>query len=260
MPNPPQPPVKISIVIPVWNEADTIDTVLSDLADAFDGAAGFEVLCINDGSDDATADTIRARMTTLPWLRLVHHQTRSGKSAGLRTAALYARGDWIVTMDGDGQNLASDIRTIADRVAALSDRPSPLLAGVRVDRQDTRSRLIASRIANPIRRWALGDDCPDSGCGVKAYRRDAFLLLPTFEGMHRFLPALFKLYGHPVVLHPIAHRARLGGVSKYSNWRRAFVGVFDLIGVLWLRRRTRLPAVEGDGRIDGAWAQHHDPR
>ena len=254
---PPAPTV--TVAIPAWNEAESIGSVLDELAEAFAGAEGFEVLCVDDGSTDDTAALIRGRMEHAPWLRLVAHRGRAGKSAGLRTAAEWARGTWIVTMDADGQNVASDIRALADRVAGLSQRPSPLIAGIRTQRQDTISRRVASRIANPIRQWALGDSCPDSGCGVKAYRRDAFLRLPVFEGMHRFLPPLFRLYGHPLELQPIAHRPRFGGASKYSNWRRALVGVADLLGVLWLRKRTGLSDVAGDGRVEGAWVDRHDP-
>jgi dolichol-phosphate mannosyltransferase len=254
MPDAPPPDPTVTVVLPAWDEAETVGPVLDELAGAFAGADAFEVLVVDDGSTDATAEIVRERM------RLVSHRTRAGKSAALRTAADWARGRWIVTMDADGQNVAADIRAIADRVAGLADedRPSPLIAGIRVDRKDTASRRVASKIANPIRRAALGDDCPDSGCGVKAYRRDAFLRLPVFEGMHRFLPALFKLYGHPLEMRPIAHRPRSAGVSKYSNWRRALVGAVDLLGVLWLRRRTARTEVAGDDRRAGSRAERHD--
>lgn len=252
MPDAPTPSPAVTVVLPAWDEAETIGPVLDELAGAFAGAESFEILVVDDGSTDATADLVRERMARYPWLRLIGHRTRAGKSRALRTAAEWARGRWIVTMDADGQNVAADIRAIADQVAALEDGRSPLIAGIRVDRKDTASRRVASKIANPIRRAALGDDCPDSGCGVKAYRRDAFLRLPVFEGLHRFLPALFKLYGHPLEMRPVSHRPRSGGVSKYSNWRRALVGVVDLLGVLWLRRRTRLTEVAGDGAGDRA--------
>ena len=257
---PDQLPVPVvTVALPAWNEDESIGPVLDELAEAFADASGFEVLCVDDGSTDGTANRIRERMAVYPWLRIVRHRHRAGKSVGLRTAAEWARGDWIVTMDADGQNVGADIRAIADRVAGLADRPSPLIAGIRVDRQDTLSRRVASKIANPIRRLALGDDCPDSGCGVKAYRRDAFLRLPVFEGMHRFLPALFRLYGHPLELRPISHRARAAGVSKYSNWRRGLVGIVDLLGVVWLRGRTNPVETVRDEAEPGSWAAGHDP-
>lgn len=258
--SPPAAPT-VTVVIPAWDEGESIGPVLDELAEAFAGAEGFEVLCVDDGSTDGTAAMIRTRMARYPWLRLVAHRRRSGKSAGLRTGAEWARGAWIVTMDADGQNVAADIRAIADRVVGLDARPSPLIAGIRTNRRDTLSRRVASKIANPVRQWALGDACPDSGCGVKAYRRDAFLRLPVFEGMHRFLPPLFNLYGHPLELQPIGHRPRHAGSSKYTNWRRALVGIVDLLGVLWLRRRTAVAEAEPgpDGRAAGTWASNHDP-
>ncbi|NBC34483.1 MAG: glycosyltransferase [Alphaproteobacteria bacterium] len=257
---PPAAP-RVTVVMPAWDEEDCIGAVLDELAEAFAGADRFEILCIDDGSTDATAARIRERMARYPWLRLVAHRRRSGKSAGLRTGAEWARGAWIVTMDADGQNVGTDIRALADRVAGLEARPSPLIAGIRTARQDTLSRRVASKIANPIRQWALGDACPDSGCGVKAYRRDAFLRLPVFEGMHRFLPPLFNLYGHPLELQPIGHRPRHGGASKYTNWRRALVGIVDLLGVLWLRRRTAVAEADPgpEGQPAGTWVNTHDP-
>ena len=248
----------LTVVIPVWDEADSIGSVLDDIAAAFDGAAPFEVLCVDDGSGDATPARLAEKQGAYPWLRVVRHRQRAGKSACLRTAAEWARGGWIVTMDGDGQNLADDIRAIADQALAHGSGPPPLIAGIRTRRLDTLSRRIATRIANPIRRWALRDDCPDSGCGIKAYRRDAFLRLPVFEGMHRFLPALFRLYGHPLVFRPVAHRAREHGQSKYTNWRRALVGIVDLLGVVWLRQRTHVPQVDGPP-VDGDPASNRDP-
>ncbi len=259
MPDPQTQLPLLSVVIPILNEAENVDPVLDELADAFAGHDGFEVLCIDDGSTDDTADRVTRAMDRHGWLRLVRHRRRAGKSAGLRTAAEWARGDWIVTMDGDGQNIAADIRAIAERLPGLTDRPSPLVAGIRQVRRDTIWRRIATRIANPIRRGLLRDECPDSGCGIKAYRRDAFLRLPIFEGMHRFLPALFQLYGHPLICHPVGHRERRHGGSKYTNLGRAIAGIFDLLGVLWLRRQTRLTAVDGDSRRAGTWIDHHDP-
>ena len=236
----------LSIVIPILNEAESIDAVIDELAEAFAGHPSFEVLCVDDGSTDGTAERVRLAMRRHAWLRLLRHRDNAGKSAALRNAAEAARGDWIITMDGDGQNVAADIRAIADRLPGLADRPSALVAGIRRHRQDTLSRRIATRIANPIRRRLLRDDCPDSGCGIKAFRRGAFLRLPVFEGMHRFLPALFRFYGHPLICHPVDHRGRQHGRSKYTNLGRAVAGFFDLLGVIWLRRRTRLTTVEAE--------------
>lgn len=249
----------VSIVIPILNEAENIGPVVDELAGAFAGHGAFEVLCVDDGSTDGTGERVGELMQRYPWLRLVRHRRCAGKSAGLRTAAEWALGQWIVTMDGDGQNIATDIRAIADRIGAIADRPSPLVAGIRKYRKDTIWRRIATKIANPIRRRLLRDDCPDSGCGIKAFRRDAFLRLPIFEGMHRFLPALFGLYGHPLICHPVDHRERRHGSSKYTNLGRAVVGVFDLMGVIWLRKRTRMAAVDGDAHAGETWIGQHDP-
>ncbi len=253
------PPPSVSIVIAILNEAENIDPVLDELAEAFAGHPPFEVLCIDDGSTDGTPESVRLAMQRHDWVRLVCHRRNAGKSAALRTAAEWARGAWIVTMDGDGQNIATDIRAIADQLPGLTQAPSPLVAGIRKYRKDTVWRRIATKIANPLRRRMLRDDCPDSGCGIKAFRRDAFLRLPIFEGMHRFLPALFRLYGHPLICHPVDHRERRHGGSKYTNLGRAVAGTFDLMGVIWLRKRTRQAVTDGDGHTVGTWIERHDP-
>ena len=160
----------------------------------------------------------------------------------MRTGVLASRAPWIATLDGDGQNDPRDaVAMLQDAWAAQG--AAPLVAGVRRRRNDPLSRLIATRIANGFRRAVLHDRCPDTGCGLKVFRRDDFLLLPVFEGMHRFLPALFARYGHPLINREVSHRARTAGVSKYTNWGRALVGIVDLLGVIWLTRRTRPPAV-----------------
>jgi dolichol-phosphate mannosyltransferase len=143
-------------------------------------------------------------------------------------------------MDGDGQNDPADLPRMLE-LALAAGEPAPLVAGIRTRRDDPLSRRIATRIANRFRRAVLADACPDTGCGMKAFRRQDFLRLPAFEGLHRFLPALFQLYGHPLLCCPVHHRARLAGHSKYTNLGRALVGLADLAGVLWLRARTTLP-------------------
>src|SRR5205085_995392 len=151
-----------------------------------------------------------------------------------------ARAPWVVTMDGDGQDDADDVpRLLA--MAWAGGEPFPLVAGIRIQRRDSWSRRFATKFANGIRQTLLHDNCPDTACGLKAFRRDIFLRLPAFEGMHRFLPALFQTYGHPLVCCPVAHRPRLAGQSKYTNFGRAVVGLWDTLGVIWLQRRTRLP-------------------
>ncbi|MDX2234190.1 MAG: glycosyltransferase [Hyphomonadaceae bacterium] len=236
----------LSVVIAVFNEAENVASVARETLAALESSkaareAGFEIVFVDDGSDDATVANLKALAD--PRIVIVRHVGRCGKSQAVRTGVLHARGRWIGTMDGDGQNDPIDIVKMLD--LALAAGGSPLVAGVRRRRNDPLSRLVATRIANGIRQAILNDGCPDTGCGLKLFEREKFLLLPVFEGQHRFLPALFKTYGHPLILHDVNHRARSAGVSKYSNIGRALVGIVDMAGVVWLRARTRAPrAVE----------------
>ena len=228
------------IVIAVFNEAENVAAVAHEVLGALDSIAPFEILFVDDGSSDGTPALLEAMAAADDRIRLVRHDRRCGKSQAVRTGVLAARAPWVATLDGDGQNDPADLPDMLNAAWAAPGSP-PLVAGVRVRRDDPLSRLIATRIANGIRSSLLGDHCPDTGCGVKVFRRDDFLLLPCFEGMHRFLPALFQRYGHPLINHPVRHRARLLGTSKYTNWGRALVGIFDLAGVAWLVRRTQAP-------------------
>lgn len=229
---------RLSVVIAVYNEAENVAAVLDELMTALAGVAPFEVVFVDDGSTDATAGQITA--LAHPAIRLLRHDRRCGKTAALRTGATAARAEWIATMDGDGQNDPADIPAMLGLALAAAGAP-PLVAGIRLRRHDKLSRRIATRFANGLRQAVLADRCPDTGCGLKAFRRDDFLRLPAFEGMHRFLPALFQAYGHPLLCHTVTHRARLRGQSKYTNLGRALVGVGDMLGVIWLRSRTTLP-------------------
>ena len=231
---------RLSVVIAVLNEADNVREVAAEAVAALAPAAPFEIVFVDDGSTDDTA-AILGELTADPRIRLIRHAARCGKSQAVRTGVLAAHAEWIATLDGDGQNDPSDLNEMLAQAQAAP--VPPLVAGIRVRRDDPTSRLIATRIANGIRSSLLGDHCPDTGCGVKVFRRDDFLLLPCFEGMHRFLPALFQRYGHPLINHPVKHRARLRGVSKYTNWGRALVGVFDLAAYAWIVRRTHAPHV-----------------
>jgi dolichol-phosphate mannosyltransferase len=222
------------------NEAENVASVSGEVVAALTPWGAFEVVFVDDGSSDDTAQRIAALADRDPRVRLLQHDRRCGKSQAVRTGVVAAHGDWIVTIDGDGQNDPADLPAMLD-LARAAPRPAPIVAGIRERRNDPVSRLIATRIANGLRMAVLGDNCPDTGCGVKVFRREDFLLLPCFEGMHRFLPALFKRYGHATINHNIRHRPRLTGRSKYTNWGRALVGVFDLLGVIWLTRRTQAP-------------------
>jgi dolichol-phosphate mannosyltransferase len=228
---------RISIVVAVFNEAENVEAVAQEIIRAFEAGGAFEIVFVDDGSTDDTA----ARVTALKdaRVRLARHERRSGKSQAVRTGVLAARGRWIGTMDGDGQDDPADVAKMLDK--ALAAGGSPLVAGVRARRNDPWHRLVATRIGNGIRQALLNDGCPDTACGLKVFEREAFLMLPIFEGVHRFLPALFKSYGHPLILHEVNHRPRRAGQSKYTNWGRALVGIGDLFGVMWLRSRTRAP-------------------
>lgn len=232
--------VQASVVIAVYNEQENVAAVCEETLAALAGDFPFEVVFVDDGSSDETAEAVRALAARDPRVRLVRHPSRCGKSQAVRTGVKAAAAPWIATMDGDGQNDPKDLPLML-RAAWAAIGPSPLVAGIRVRRNDPLSRKIATRFANGFRSAVLGDKCPDTGCGVKVFERAAFLDLPCFEGMHRFLPALFLRYGHPVINHPVQHRARMLGKSKYTNWGRALVGVFDMMGVIWLTRRTTAP-------------------
>ncbi|WP_291842564.1 glycosyltransferase family 2 protein [Maricaulis sp.] len=240
----PETGLRASVVIAVLDEAENVTAVCEEVLREMDRAGAFEIVFVDDGSSDATPDILQAIADKDERVRLVRHDRRCGKSQAVRSGVLAARAPWIATLDGDGQNDPADLPDMLEKAWA-ADGELPLVAGTRVRRNDPVSRLVATRIANGFRAAVLGDHCPDTGCGVKIFHRDSFLLLPCFEGMHRFLPALFQRYGHPLINHPVRHRARHAGQSKYTNIGRAFVGIFDTMGVIWLVRRTKAP-----GRIE----------
>lgn len=235
----------LSAVIAVLNEAENVEAVAQECLRDLAPVGRFEVVFVDDGSTDATAQVIEGLAAAHPGIRLVRHDRRCGKSQAVRTGVLAARGDWIGTLDGDGQNAPGDLVEML-RLAQGAVGEPPLVAGIRVRRDDPWPRLVATRLANGFRAAVLGDHCPDTGCGVKLFRRQDFLKLPCFEGMHRFLPALFQAYGHPLINHPVRHQARVHGVSKYTNLGRALVGVGDMLGVIWLKSRTTAPRISGD--------------
>lgn len=226
----------LSIVIPMKNEAGNVVALLNEIAEAC-AAAAPEIIVVDDGSTDGTGDAARA--TGLPGLRVLRHPKSGGQSAAVHSGVLAARGAVICTLDGDGQNPPSELPKLygpllADRTGRLG-----LVAGQRVARQDSLSKRLASRFANGLRAWALKDGTRDTGCGLKGFRRDAFLALPYFDHMHRYLPALMKRDGWDVALVDVSHRERQAGRSNYSNLQRALVGIFDLMGVAWLIRRRK---------------------
>ncbi|HSD92813.1 MAG TPA: glycosyltransferase family 2 protein [Methyloceanibacter sp.] len=237
--------MRLSVVIPAFDEAGNIGRLIEETFATVPEEALGEVVVVDDASEDRTAAEIKALLGKYARLRYLRHGVRAGQSAAVRTGVLAARFPVIATMDGDGQNDPSDIMRLAARLGEDGREPA-MAAGIRTGRKNTGSRKAASRFANFIRDKVLADGCPDTGCGIKLYRRDAFLALPYFTGMHRYLPALFQTYGHEVAYARVNDRPRLKGASKYTNLGRALIGLHDLVGVSWLRRRTQLPPVTED--------------
>jgi dolichol-phosphate mannosyltransferase len=234
--------MKISVVIPALNEEGNIGRLVAETYEAVPETNLGEVIVVDDGSTDATASEATALRKRFPSLRVIRHEKNAGQSASLRTGILAARHGVIASMDGDGQNDPRDIPALLQRLAEPGDRSGPaLVGGIRTKRRDSGSKKLASRAANAIRDFVLKDDCPDTGCGIKVYWREAFLLLPFFTSIHRYLPALFQTYGLKTAYAPVNDRPRVMGQSKYNNLNRALIGLFDLFGVTWLRRRTRHP-------------------
>ncbi|HUW74335.1 MAG TPA: glycosyltransferase family 2 protein [Methyloceanibacter sp.] len=237
--------MRLSVVIPAFNEEGNIGRLVEETFAAVPEEVLGEVIVVDDGSDDETGPETKALFRQHPSLRYIKHGQRAGQSAALRTGVLAAQFPAIATMDGDGQNDPHDIMRLYGRLGAPGREPA-LVGGLRAARKDTGSRRFASRSANWIRDKVLADGCPDTGCGLKVYQRDAYLELPYFTSMHRYLPAFFITYGHDIVYEPVNDRPRLRGASKYTNVGRALIGLYDLVGVSWLRKRTHIPPVAED--------------
>ena len=234
---------QLSVVVPVHNEEDNVAPLVGEIVAALRGLVDFEIVYVDDTSRDSTLERLRALQVTTPELRVIRHLTNAGQSTAVRNGVKAARAPWIATLDGDGQNDPADIpKNLAQRDAAAAG--IKLFAGWRVNRQDSGSKRWASKWANAIRARMLRDDTPDTGCGIKLFERDAFLDLPYFDHMHRYLPALMQRAGWKTVSVPVNHRHRTAGVSKYNNLGRALVGIRDLRGVAWLIVRSRRTAVE----------------
>ncbi|MEM9809623.1 MAG: glycosyltransferase family 2 protein [Pseudomonadota bacterium] len=231
----------LSIIIPVYNEADNVASVIAEVLEKTEDVAA-RILVVDDGSDDGTADRIDGGALPSARVQVIRHPNRSGKSAALRTGALAAQTLWIGTMDGDGQDDPGDLVEMASHIDLGTVRDVGLVAGVRQNRTDGNSRKLASRFANGLRSRLLNDDCPDTACGLKVVPRDLFLAMPYFDALHRYLPALSQHLGYQVHYVPVTNRPRQAGVSKYSNFGRAIAGLFDLMGVVWLMRRTHVPS------------------
>jgi len=231
----------VSIIVPVHNEAENIPALADEIAAALKGRR-FEAIFVNDGSSDETEKTLKQLGTTRPWLRQIKHTRSCGQSAAVRSGVRTARAPVVATLDGDGQN---DPAFIPKLLATLENAPPKvgLVNGQRLKRKGGFKRL-QSMIANSVRAAVLRDDTRDTGCGLKAFRRDVYLALPYFDALHRFTPALVKREGYDVAYVEVVDRPRAHGKSHYGMWNRLWIGILDLAGVFWLiRRRRRVPEV-----------------
>ena len=230
---------EVSVVVPVFNEEGAAAPLAREIAAAFAGVS-HEIVFVDDASRDATRERLKALQSELPQLRVLKHRNNAGQSRAVRTGVLAARGAVVVTLDGDGQNDPADAPRLAARLQAGPPELA-LVGGERAKRQDSAAKRWASRTANGIRKRLLNDHADDTGCGLKAFRREAFLRLPYFDHMHRYLPALMIREGYQVAFESVGHRARATGVSKYTNLGRLWASLSDLLGVMWLRTRFRNP-------------------
>lgn len=231
----------LSVVVPVYNESENVAQLVSEIAKAL-FATSYEMIFVNDASTDDTLNVLKALKTRYPELRVLTHKGNAGQSRSIRTGVLAAKSAYIATLDGDGQNNPDDIPALRDQIMRV-DAPEnlALVGGRRVKRQDSQAKLWASRFGNGVRKRLLKDRAEDTGCGLKVFKRDAFLLLPYFDHVHRYIPALMLREGFDIEFSDVSHRPRLAGQSKYTNFGRLRVSIADLRGVMWLNSRFRNP-------------------
>ncbi len=220
------------------NEAENIAPVIAEIAAALDGRWNYEIIYVNDGSTDATPERLVSAMKSRPNLRQIRHADSSGQSAAVRSGVRVAHGEIVATLDGDGQNNPAFLPALISAIEQGGERTG-LAAGQRVGRKDTGFKKMQSRIANSVRNAILHDGTRDTGCGLKAFRREVFLALPYFDGLHRFLPALVRREGYDIVYVDVIDRPRHSGVSNYGFFDRLWIGIMDLAGVWWLIRRKK---------------------
>ncbi|MET0710203.1 MAG: glycosyltransferase family 2 protein [Tardiphaga sp.] len=242
LPIPDETAVEVSIVVPVRNEQDNVAPLIAEITAALDGRCAYEIVYVNDGSTDATPQRLAELMRTRTNLRRIDHATSSGQSAAVRTGVRSARGSIVATLDGDGQNNPAFLPDLIAAIRAGEGRVG-LAAGQRVGRKDTGFKKMQSKIANGVRGKILNDGTRDTGCGLKAFRRDVFLSMPYFDGLHRFLPALVRREGFEIAYVDVIDRPRHSGVSNYGFFDRLWIGIMDLAGVWWLIRRKRTTPV-----------------
>lgn len=237
----------LSVVVPVRNEAENILPLIEEIHAALEGRWEFEVVYLDDGSTDATPARLGEAKARFPRLRVLRHQASCGQSTAIWSAANAAKGEWIITLDGDGQNDPADIPALVAMALEADGQAGArvdLVTGIRRKRQDTWLRRVTSRIANGVRQSMLKDGVTDTGCGLKVMRRESFLRLPFFDHMHRYYPALIIRAGGAIRCVDVNHRPRLRGVSNYGLFDRLWVGITDLFGVAWLIKRAKRPVIE----------------
>jgi dolichol-phosphate mannosyltransferase len=240
----------LSVVVPVMNEIDNIELLISEITAVLRGQEQFEIIYVDDGSTDGTRIRLIELIKFYPELRVYCHKVCCGQSIAIVTGVRNAKAPLIATLDGDGQNDPLDIPTLLKRARASENPEQTMVVGRRSKRRDPFIRRLSSKVANLIRSSMLKDQTPDTGCGLKIFPRDAFMRMPEFNHMHRFLPALMIRSGGGVISVEVNHRARERGTSKYGVWNRLWVGIIDIFGVMWLIRRPVTPCVEQLKRPD----------
>lgn len=237
----------LSVVIPARNEAENVRPLVSEVRQALDGVFDYELIYVDDGSTDATFEALKALAAEgFGRLRVLRHERSTGQSFAVLSGARAARGTWLVVLDADGQNDPADIPGMV-RTALEENARDPRVVGVighRVNRKDDWVKRVSSKVANSFRNAMLKDGVPDVGCGLKAVRLDWYLRLPAFDHMHRYVPTLVQAQGGLMKVHPVNHRPRMAGQSNYGVWNRLWVGLVDVLGVFWLKRRSKAVAVK----------------
>jgi dolichol-phosphate mannosyltransferase len=235
----------ISVVIPAKNEAENIQPLVKEIVEQLKPNFDFEIIYVDDGSTDNTASEVKRLGTEYPGkIRLLQHQVSVGQSTAIHSGVSHANGDLIITLDADGQNDPADIPKLLDRAASFEPNSDYCVTGYRKARKDTAWKRLQSKVANKVRSALLNDDTPDTGCGLKVFPRSTFMKLPYFNHMHRYLPALIKRLGGSIEVVVVGHRDRQHGSSKYGMWGRLFAGLVDMLGVMWLQRRAKIPEIK----------------
>ncbi|MDD2658241.1 MAG: glycosyltransferase family 2 protein [Methylococcales bacterium] len=237
--------MKISVVVPVHNEAGNIVSLIEEIVNAMSTAKAYEIIYVDDGSNDQTTAVLKQALRDFKALRVIRHEQSCGQSTAIYTGVKAAKYPWIATLDGDGQNDPADIPRLYEALIRERETAANLwmVAGWRNKRYDSAWRLFSSKVANGVRSRLLGDNTPDTGCGLKIFSRESFLELPYFDHMHRFLPALVLRAGGHVISVPVNHRSRTTGYSKYGTLDRLWAGITDMFGVIWLQKRAKSPLI-----------------